>query len=295
MIPLKVALFVKSSDASTRREDRGMGYWSYAVPEFDWMHCVLDERPIETADLKRRGFDLIVHEDSGLPTEYRGRALPIVFVAIDSTLSEAHYTSRRRTAEQADLVLVDHDDPGRFGKRARPFPYCVNDRIFRPAAARDGDVAYHCSAGGGRGLPGAKERTRLRRHLHDYCQARGLVYRSGALGLREYAASIAGARVCVNWPRTPANRPHRVFDTMACRTCLVTGMLPPVADDGREAGFHYVECRDFDGLIDALDVALKNGQWEWYAENGHRLVMEKHTWAIRARELRALLAEELKL
>jgi hypothetical protein len=293
--PLRVALMVKGTPAAFRRDDRNMGYWSYPVDGFTWEHfSLLDNQQVDTDDLRDAGFDLVVHEDCGRPVTYIGDAIPVVYLAIDSTLSDAHYRARLQVAQQASLTLVDHDDLGRW-PRARRLNYCVNDLVFQPAAYKDCDIAFHCSASGQRGLPGAETRTSLRVFLHEFCQKRGLRYRSGALGLREYAASIAGARVCVNWPRTATNRPHRVFDALACRTCLVTGPLPEVDGDRRESGYHYAEAATFDALADALDCILKMGRDECYAANGYELVRASHTWAVRAGELRSLLAEELGL
>jgi len=296
MKPLHVALFVKPSPATTRRDDRNMGYWSYSVPEFTWEHFAFQNG---TADLGRfRDYDLIFHEDAGF-CKYLNRQIgpPVVYLAIDSTLSDSHYAKRLDQARQADIVLVDHDKADRFRgvcKRVLPFPFCVNDRMFRPGMLKNLDIVNHCSSGSRAEMPGAKERSEMRAFLGEYTRQSGYSYKSGAVGLTEYAANMGDARVVVNWPRTSINRPHRAFDTMACRAALLTGTLPWVDGDLREDGVHHLSAehwRDFPPLIERLLA----GEWERIAEAGYRLVATRHTWAIRAQELREILAKELRL
>lgn len=289
MNPLKVALIVKPS-TSILREGRNMGWWSYDVPEFVWTHF----QPVDDVVDGRKfdGYDLIFQEDSG-PLEYRNRRVPLVYHAIDSTLSDGHYQIRRRRARQADLTLVDHDELRRF-PGSRRWAYCVNDRVFQPLSPRTVDVSMHCGHGASKGAPGGVERDELRHYLAELAVRMGFTYRSKALPLGEYAESMGRSKVIVNLPRTMANRPHRVFDAMACGACLVTGRLPAVDGDYREAGVHYIEF-DEAGELPALLERLLAGGWEPIAEAGYRLVMERHTWAVRAKELREMLAKELGL
>jgi transketolase len=265
-----------------------MGYWSYKVDEFEWEHFYLGESFVcNVKDFKRKGFDFIFHEDGGNWGEYRGSDIPVVYMVIDSTLSDAHYRVRLKQAEQADLVLLDHDKKDRFtpsGIKVLPWPYCVNDAVFKPYA-KEIDVVFHCGAGGGKGNPGGEERVKIRRYLDKVCKDRGWTYKSGAKGLLEYAENMGKAKVVVNWPRTPINRPHRVFDTMACGAALLTGPLPDVDRDNRIYGVHYIQFRDEGELPDKLAELLAGEEWLGIAQAGFRLIREKHTWAVRAREL----------
>lgn len=293
MKPLRVALFIKPSIANVKRDDRQMGWWSYAVPEFTWEHFTHNGERVDLG--KYRDYDLIFHEDAGFCTyENKHAGPPVVYLAIDSTLSDPHYEKRRWQANQANLVLVDHDKPGRFsGRRCLQFPYCVNDHVFKPLA-KTLDIANHCSSGSHASTPGATERTEMRAVLSEHACRSGYSYKSGAVGLDEYAANMGSARVVANWPRTPINRPHRVFDSMMCGAALVTGTLPFVDGDSIEPGKHYLSAenwRDFPALIDRL----LDGEWEQIARAGHEIVSTQHTWAVRARELREILARELGL
>src|SRR5262245_34298610 len=93
-----------------------MGAFSYPVPEFEWKHFSLGKGfDCDTRQFKEQGFDLIFHEDGGNYGNYTHRAIPIVYHAIDSTLSEDnHYSPRFIQAQKSDLILVDHDRLERF-------------------------------------------------------------------------------------------------------------------------------------------------------------------------------------
>lgn len=299
MKPLKVALVVKARDAALERDNRAMGYFSYAVPEFEWSHFPQPKQFIlDTHDIARQGFDLIVHEDFPHGT-YIGHHVPIVYLAIDSTLSnDHHYLPRLKTATQSDLILVDHDDLARFaikGKSVRRLSYCVNDLVFRDyQLERTAEVVMHNNSG--KAAP-SQARSDLRSQLHTLCQQNGWRYRSGMLPLVEYARSMNAAKVTVNWPRTPANRPHRVFDSLACRTCLLTGPLPDVSDEFRLSGSHYLTFCDQAELAEWLSLIFRSDDdlWDYFANSGYEMVMKHHTWSQRARELRELLQVELGL
>lgn len=289
MKPLHVALVVKSSPSTRERENRNMGYWSYPVPEFTWDHFSF-EGGADASKLK--DYDLIFQEDGG-PFEYINRSTPLVYLSIDSTLSDDHYQVRLRRAKCADLVLVDHDQIERF-PRSRRLAYCVNDHVFQPLE-KSIDVSFHCGAGASKGTPGGQERVDLRILLDKICQEGGWSYRSGALPLSEYAESMGRSRIIVNWPRTPINRPHRVFDAMASGACLLTGLLPNVDGDYRIPTEHYTEFSHTNILPDLIRHLLKYDLWKGVARDGYEMVMKHHTWATRAKELRELLAKELGL
>jgi len=285
-------MVVKPSPGTQERENRNMGWFSYAVPEFTWDHFYLGRyfnRP--RGDFKE--YDLIYIEDGGNWGSFTGGGPPVVYMAFDSTLSEEHYRIRYEQAKRADLVLLDHDRLSRFPK-ARRLSFCVNDHVYKPFP-KDTDVAYHCMSGKHSGSPGGVERSELRGYLGDFCKSAGYSYRSGAMGLMEYAASMGSARIVVNWPRTLLNRPHRVFDAMACGACLVTGKLPPLPEEHRQVGVNYVEFEKKEELPVILKRLLDTGEWKPIAEAGYKLVMSEHTWQIRARELRQMLEKELGL
>jgi spore maturation protein CgeB len=103
------------------------------------------------------------------------------------------------------------------------------------------------------------------------------------------------ARIVVNWPRTSTNRPHRVFDAMACGACLVTGLLPYVEGDFRLPGIHYHEFETFEECIDLIGILLREDTYKAAAEAGYKLVMSQHTWAIRAQQLREIARKEFGL
>lgn len=294
MKPLRVALVVKGSAATYKRSVRNMGYWSYAVPEFTWDHFYLGDPFVESRS-RFNDYDLIFIEDGGNYGEFTGDGPPVAYLVIDSTLSDAHYHARLAQAAKSDLILVDHDRLNRFnssGKPVRRLAYCVNDQVFKPFEKTQ-DISFHCSSGGSKGHPGADERTQLRQYLHDLAQEHRWTYRSGVLGLLDYAESMGRSRVVVNWPRTPTNRPHRVFDAMASGACVVSGLLPNIAEDKRIASKHLVEFEEFSQLRKLLHELLELGWWEPIARSGRELVMGNHTWSVRAKELRTMLSKEL--
>lgn len=287
MKPLNVALVVKHSSQSVReRECRNMGYWSYPVPEFEWTHFDGFDASALNA------FDVVIQEDAG-PKRYSGLRKPLVYVAIDSTLSEDHLNARLPRAGNADLILVDHgplEDFYQLDKPVMRWNYCVNDNLMRDyGEPKDIDVSFHC---GGRN---SEERQRLRLILAEYCQENGLTFASGVLHPTDYARSMARSKIVVNWPRHPNNRPHRVFDAMACGACLVTGPLPYVPGDELINGTDYAGVMSVEGVILGIDSLIKSEAWRVFAKNGQQKVMNNHTWAIRARQLRDILKSELGL
>jgi hypothetical protein len=291
--PLKVAVVVKNTPAAFRREDRSMGMWSYDVPEFTWefmhpgKHFTLD-----TPQLKRRGFDLIFHEDGGAWGRYAGRAIPTIYYAIDSTLSdENHYQPRLKQARQADLILVDHDRLERFAVSNRTtarLSYCVNNRLFKPSPdARAIDVSFHCG--------GDEYRASYRNFLNIYAKRHGWTYSSGTLPLEQYARQMANSKVVVNVPRNLTNRPHRFLDAMACKACLLTQPFALMADETFDFNGCYELFTDADSLETQLVALLEDGGWKCAAEKGYQTVMQNHTWAWRARELRTIIHKEFSI
>lgn len=280
MKPLHVALVVKNTPSTFARDDRNMGLFSYAVPEFTWEHLAPGKGfTLSTDDLKRKGFDLVLHEDGGAWGDYLGHALPIVYYSIDSTLSEEfHFRPRFEQARKADLVLVDHDDLSRFkgtGKPVHRLRYAVNDRLFYPRE-KTIDVCFHCGS--------SEDRGKLRTDLSVLCRAFGVSYVSGAVDLATYADHVGRSLVVVNLPRTARNRPHRVYDALACGATLLTAPLPTVSGEGLRSGDQYVP------LTEDLEASLERAlvHHERYAEAGIAWAADQ-TWAVRAKELRGML------
>lgn len=261
-----------------------MGYWSYPVPEFTWEHVDGYDSNVLNS------FDLAIQEDAG-PKKYSGLTVPLVYVAIDSTLSEDHLKARLGRAENADLILVDHGPLEDFYSLNIPvmrWNYCVNDYLFRDyGESRYIDICFLC------GTRNSPERQWLRGTLSDYCEENRLSFQSGVLHPVDYARAMARSKIVVTWPRSPANRPHRVFDALACGTCLITGPLPDVPGDERVPGRDYFEVGAVEDVLGTIANLLEKDDWQTMGQKGKKLVTKYHTWAIRARQLRAIIESEL--
>ncbi len=290
MKPLRIALVHADNP---RQYNRMVGFWAYEVPEFEVTHIGVKGRfrynLSEFSD-----FDVIVREDHRTHGEFaRDANVPIAYYVVDSTLSGDHYKSRQGPAKEADLILVEHDRLSRFGGLGPPvrrFGYCVNDKLFHDYhLEKTVDVGMYCR------IKDAPARRKLIYWLQEFCDKQGYGFAAGKRVQVKYAQAFNQTRISVNLSRTVTNRPHRVFDAMACRTCLVTSSLPPVSGEVREKGVHYDEFTDSEHLGGLIDELLSSGCWEGLADQGHELVHKQHTWAIRARELRQVFAEELGL
>lgn len=272
-----------------------MGMWSYCIPEFDWDFTHWGKQFEQNTKTLANHYDVVFLEDGGNYGSFKGNALPILYHVIDSTLSDKHhYQPRYEQAKQADLILVDHDRLDRFtgtGKKVVRFEYAVNEKVFKDyGLERSTDVAFHCG--------GSDERALVRNKLHDLCSKHGWVYTSGVLPLIEYAKAMNRAKIVVNWPRTEGNRPHRVFDAMACRSYLVTSQLPArLAHTNSPACILYSPFMDFEHLEVMLEWQLETNSAlrEELAQSGHNHMMQYHTWAVRAQQLRELVNQEFGL
>ena len=297
MKPLRVALIHRDSPRST--DKRMVGIWSYPVPEFTWDHYPISRAQklvpggfqLDRADFAGE-YDLIFYEDGKLHGRFTGAAdIPIAYYVVDSTLTQDHYKIRRQQAAQCDLVLVDHDELQRFrwrdGPIVRRLSHCVNDTWFRDYGLEKSiDVSFHCR------VKGSPQRAELEAWLAEFCAQEGYSYANGTRYDEEYAQAFNRSKVTVNLARTPTNRPHRVFDALACRVCLVSSVLPAVDPIEIVPGVHYEEYRDRKGLA-ALLHGLLAGIWGYFAVQGYEHVQKYHTWAARAKELRLILREEL--
>jgi hypothetical protein len=283
--PLRIAAIVKNTPSSYERENKNVGYLSYPVPEFTWEYFSPGKGVrVDTREFQKQGYDLILHIDGGNWCEYIGNAIPTVYYSVDSTLSENHhFAPRYEQAAQADLILVDHDQLERFeatGRPVRRWLYCVNDRVFYPRE-KTLDVDFQCG--------GTAERSKMRVHLSELCKDRGLSYKSGVAPLAEYAENMGAAKVVVVLPRTPRNRPHRIYDATAsgAAVLLQRGTRDPEIWPPDFASYENDPEERFGYLFNSFG-------WMHALEMRERFV-GKHSWATRAAELRALLAEELSL
>lgn len=286
MRQLHVCFIVKNTASAFERVRRNMGLFSYDVPEFTWRHISPGDGEFDVRKLGEY-FDLIFHEDGGNWCDYVGCKMPIVYYSIDSTLSDRHLYDRIQQGKKANLVLVDHDRPARFSgcRNVLQFPHCVNDKMFRDyGEERTVDIAFHCGRN--------DIRAEIRQRLDVVAKSGNYVYRSNVMGAPEYARAMARAKIVVNWPRVPINRPHRVFDAMATGACLLTGTLPYIEQDKIENGKHYVGRDSPQELYQAIDGLLSSGDWERYALAGKELAIKEHAWSVRARQLRELINSE---
>ena len=120
----------------------------------------------------------------------------------------------------------------------------------------------------------------------------GYTFTSGKRSGEEYPRGFNRAKVSVNLARTTTNRPHRTFDVMACRSCLLTSPWPRVSgEEDVRRGVHYVDFRDADEACQQIDALLETGDWARIADAGYALVQARYTWAALAGRLRATLLD----
>lgn len=290
MRKLNVAVFVKGSPGAIITGDRrNMGFWSYAVPEFTWKmfsHGGGDE------DLSKfKDYDFIFHEDCGY-CRYTNKQSgpPVVYLDLESTMGQDKHDVRIAQAKQADLVLVDWtplENMRPAGKKIIRFPYCVNDAIFYPRE-KNCDIVWHAAVK----KFGRELRYELSKELTRLSVKHGWSLRDHTLVPVEYAASMGAARVGCNQNRSTAIRAHRTFDTMASGAALVTGPTPFTDGDLMVEGVHYLTFHDNAKLEKHLVRLIDIGEWQSFAEQGYNLIMQNHTWAIRAAQLREIVNKE---
>lgn len=313
MIPLRVAIFHRGDWYRYARVD---GQFAYPVPEFTWtQHKLSKEGPI---DLRHIDVDIIwldegKYKDRILFTPSKGqRKIPIVYHSLYATLDDQIYESRiQRALKTADLVLLDHDDIGRWerdtGLPVRRLAYSVDERYYCDrGVARDIDVGFYCV------YAFNSERPALGEWLEGYCKQRGYVYLSthGENVGTKYADLLARTKVVVHINRTQRTRPPRIFDTAACRTAFLGNPLPEVSGEHWEPWVHYVPFnrpyskvytpftkwgrltdKDCKEIATGLQWLLDEGHWKHIAERAHSYVLSCHTWAQRAKELRRILLD----
>lgn len=293
MRPLRVAL-VHRPGAST--VDRTYGPWSYPVPEFVVRHFPIDAKYHQRQTLADyKDFDVVVHEDGKcyLDWDHSDGGPPLVYVVTDSTLSPAHYNVRHDQSRQADLVLVDWDDPTRFAGARGPavrVPYCVNDRLFYDRGLpRTVDVAFVANI---RGVPG---REALHEQLAALCRDRGWTYVAGQRIGEAYALAFATSRVVIHVERNAQTRAHRCFDAPAAGACLVTDTDPRLLAPDLCPYLHYWPLVGEGPLVQTLSLLLSTAQWQDVGLCGQAEVLRRHTWGVRATELYRLFVETFRL
>ncbi len=265
------------------------GWWSYSVPEFTFQRFPSKDGFVLDRAKLARDFDVIFHEDWVWAGSQTGGRIPVAYAVVDSNTSERRFRRYTDYARRfADVALLDQDNLGRWshvGPHVYRWAYAVNERVFRPLE-KTVDVAYHAS------LKGCRERVELSDWLERFCEERGYRYCCGRRVGTEYPLAFNRAKVVVDLGRTPETRNHRAFDVMASMACLVTSPLPDVAwEDHGTAGIHHLEWRDFDELGRQIEFALTLDNWWLIADCAYELAQERHTWRVRARELRAIVEE----
>jgi hypothetical protein len=261
-----------------------VGWWSYAVPEFEVTHYPVPKGFCLERETLARHHDVVVWEDGKSTGTFVGRGhLPVFYHITDSTLSDDHYQHRRQQARYVDALLVDWDRLARFRDLGLPvarFGYCVNDNLMR-----DYGMGKDIDDGSYQG--GTPERRALEEWLRNFCHAHGYNFQSGVYAGQDYPLMMTRSKIVVNVNRNAQTRGHRVFDAMACRACVVTSPLPPVSGEARRADVDYLEFNpdDKQRLAELLTWLLESGTWETFAGNGYMLVRECHTWQVRAAQL----------
>jgi len=265
-------------------QHRMIGLWAYDVPEFEVTRITQSKVFTLSRNDYAGEFDVLFWEDARTLGSITGDApIPVVYYAVDSTLSFDHLRHRYEQSRQADLVLVDFDDLDTFYDEFVPvkrLSYCVNDRMFYP---RDKvtDVGFYAGI--------TDDRRELHEWLEMFCTQHGYTFEGGRRNAHEYCKAIGQTRVNINFNRNPETRAHRCYDVMASRSCLLTSPMPPVSGEHWQAGAQYLEWQDRDQLAEQIQTAL-DGEWDVIADRAYGYVQD-HTWAARARQLHAMLTE----
>lgn len=299
------------------------GQFAYPVPQFEWSHLTLNKAfDVDLFKLPWKADILFLDDGKYKSYSQFSPLLPhgtyqvpqVVMYALYPTLSAGHYRRRlERARHNADLVLIDHDDLGRWecdsGLNVRRLAYSVNERYYRDRGyRRDIDVGFYCIYGFN------KERPALDVWLDDFCKRKGYVYESThgkSVGVR-YADLLARTKVVVHLNRTPTTRPPRIFDCAASGTALLSNPMPLVSGEywginehycafNRPYSLDYAEYTDSDisaygdcyceEVIAGLEWLLDRGHWEEIAARAKQYVLACHTWERRAQELYGILLD----
>jgi len=282
---MRIALIHRDSIRLT--EKRMIGMWSYDVPQFEVEHFPMkDGFRVAASDFS--DFDLIWYEDGKLQgTIEKDATVPVAYYVGDSTLSRLHYETRLKQARvNANMVFVDWDKLVRYSSLEMPvrrLSHSVNDKTFRDYCGLIKSVDVGIFMGE------TEERLKLNDWAANFCDAHGLTCEIGIRHHEDYAKAMARCKIVINLGRNPWTRNHRVFDAMACRTCLMTDRLPEVSGEDYQTGVHYVEYRGFKNLGIRLLKLLNTSGWEKVADNGYEYAIENHIWKVRAAQLHKML------
>ena len=313
MQPIRLALVHR--DNWYRDRLRIDGQFAYPVEGLEWIHVPVDKSfELDVSVLTE--VDVIWLDDGkygtiGIHPQKGKRISPLVYNVLYPTLAGHLYHDRLDKARQlADLVLLEHDDLGRWTDtsfQARRLAYSVNDRYYRDRGLRrDIDVGFYCFWGHNRG------RQAFEGWLGDFCKRKG--YRFYGLGGRgvntEYANLLARTKVVVHLNRSPLTRPPRIFDTAASGAALLSNPMPQVSGEHWQPWLHYAPFQeprdvylekaepwgafhdsDCEEVISGLAWLLGGGNWEPTAQAARQYVLACHTWQRRAVELRGILLD----
>jgi len=310
--PIKLALVHRGH--WYRGEARVDGQFAYEVPEFKWFHHVVQKQ--FKCNLASLDCDMVWWDDGKYQNEgelfipgKKERSKPVIQYALYPTLTKSHYSSRYNRAKlNSNLVLVDHDKLARWSGckcPARRLAYSVNDRYYYDRGLeRDIDVGFYCVWGY------SPQRNPFHYWLKHWCARKGYKYESTyGLSVKHYPKLLARTKVVVHLNRTMITRPPRIFDCAASGAALLSNPMPAVTGEEWIEGTHYraftkpqgttshtrnvphppftdTQCKE---VIDGLETLIDTGQWEVLAANAKAYVLEHHTWATRAKQLRVIL------
>jgi hypothetical protein len=314
VIPLRLALLHRGS--WYRGKARVDGQFAYEVEGLEWVHHVVDKQ--FTLDVSPwKDVDVLwlddgkYHKNATLVPPKGQRISPLVYYVLYPTLAHHLYEDRLAKARQwADLVLLDHDDLGRWQDRsfqARRLAYSVNDHYYRDRGLRrDIDVGYYAVWGHNRG------RKAFEAWLGDFCARKGYRFYGlkGESVKTEYANLLARTKVVVHLSRTAHTRPPRIFDAAASGAATLSNPMPEVSGECWLPWVHYAPFREPQDVyqeraepwpsfsdeecaevIAGLEWLLDEGHWEPTAQAAKQYVMSCHTWERRAVELRGILLD----
>ena len=287
MKPLRIALIHADNP---HQYTRAVGFWSYEVPEFEVHHCGT-KRDFTMRRSQFEGYDIILREDHACYGEIINDAdIPLCYYVVDTPAMIEKYRLRCKVAVGCDLILVEQDRLERFehlGAEVRRFGYCINDRLYYDYGMEKSiDIINYY-------IRRDQPRNELNLWLLKFCRERGYSYQSGKRLRMDYPHGMNQARITINLSYNENCRPHRIFDAMGTRSCVVTSTLPDVSGEYRKAGLHYEEFGfiDWAGLAETIEHLLESGRWETIANDAHEMVMKHHTWSVRAKELRETFNE----
>lgn len=281
---------------------RQFGWVAYPVPEFDIHYVpVQKHQKMNLSNLAWQGFDFVYQEDYRCYPQWSGDGVALGYRIVDSDLSADHYKSRIKYIRKSPItvVLPDKDDLVRFSHLAptRRFNYCVNDLMFKDwyGLDKEYDVSYCC--GNGRNPLKKVRRRKIRRALIDFCVDKGYKIFTKTTGAETYAQNFARSKVSVD--SIFFSRNHRFFDSMACRTCVLSNKPKKVEGESFEAGLHYEEFDaplrsdkvNIPNMLEKLEWLLESGTWVDRANAGYEYIQENHTWKTRAKLLHKLVTE----